>query len=693
MRLAVDTGGTFTDLVIEDDAGQVKIFKSSTTPDEPMRGILNVLDRAAAAMHLTRAQLLGKSEVFIHGTTLAINAVLTKRTARTALLTTEGHPDILVFRDGGRPSAFDFKAYPDPYIPRALTFEVPERIGSGGEVVTPLDEDKVARIIDQLAEVHVEAVAVCLLWSVVNPVHELRVGDLIGTLLPDVAVTLSHQVNPILREYRRASSAAIDASLKPVMTRYLNELGGALGASGFGGRVLVVTSAGGVLDATDVARAPVYAIGSGPAMAPVAGREFARLDATTETAIITDTGGTSFDVSLVQHGHIPRTKETWLGEPYLGHMTGFPAIDVKSIGAGGGSIAWVDEGGLLHVGPDSAGADPGPVCYGRGGMRPTVSDASLVLGYLDAKSFLGGTIRVNTEAAAASIRERIAGPLGFELREAASAILEVTTEHMVRVIEEITVGQGIDPRSAVLVGGGGAAGLNIVPIARRLGCPRVVLPRVGSALSAAGALMSDLIAEFSATRPTTSQDFAFETINNVLLGLEAQCQEFATGPGASAEDTTIAFFAEARYPHQIWELEVPIPSATIGDDDDVQRLRLAFHAKHREVFAIDDPESEVEFVGWRARVACRLRHKHGAWLAQEEDTRRMPPKREVYFREMGLIEVPVRELRDMAVDSTLAGPTIIELPLTSVVIHPGANVFKARSGSLIIDPGKARGAD
>ena len=391
MRLAVDTGGTFTDLLVEDETGDLAMFKAPTTPHDPIEGVMASLDNAARARGLSRRQLLANGDLFIHGTTHAINAIVTGNTARTAFLTTAGHPDILVFREGGRNDVFNFTVpYPEPYVPRALTFEVPERVMADGSVRTALDENAVVAIAARLREAKIEAVAVCLLWSIVNPAHETRVGELLAEHLPGVPVTLSHRVNPSLREYRRASSACIDASLKPLMSRYVGGMTERLREEGFAGRVLMVTSQGGVMDADDVAEAPVHLINSGPAMAPVAGWRYAASDRQVDTVVVADTGGTTFDVSVVRRGRIPRTRETWIGQAFRGHMTGLPSIDVKSVGAGGGSIASVDAAGLFTVGPRSAGAVPGPACYGRGGTDATVTDAALVLGYLDPDFFLAG---------------------------------------------------------------------------------------------------------------------------------------------------------------------------------------------------------------------------------------------------------------------------------------------------------------
>ena len=338
MRFAVDTGGTFTDLVVADAEGGLGFYKTPTTAKNRVQGVLTSFRLAADDLDLSLSELLGRGELLVHGTTTATNAIVTGETAKTAFLTTAGHPDVLVFREGGRMGApmFDYLIpYPKPYVPRALTFEVTERIGADGEVVVPLDVESVRAVIERLGELEVQAVAVCFLWSIVNNTHERRVGELIDEALPGVHVTLSHALNPTLREYRRASSACIDASLKPLMDRYLRGLDIRLRECGYRGRVLVVTSQGTVREAGELASAPIHTVKSGPAMSPVAGRHYAQTDFGAHTAIVVDAGGTTSDVSLIRRGQISETRETWLGPPFLGHMTGFPSIDVRSVGAGG----------------------------------------------------------------------------------------------------------------------------------------------------------------------------------------------------------------------------------------------------------------------------------------------------------------------------------------------------------------------
>ncbi|MGH8920632.1 MAG: hydantoinase/oxoprolinase N-terminal domain-containing protein, partial [Actinomycetes bacterium] len=322
IRVSVDIGGTFTDLVVEQD-GALALFKSPTVPADPVRGIMDTLGLAAAAHRSTLTGFLGRVESFAHATTRGLNAVLTGTTARTAFLTTAGHPDVLLLREGGRQHPFDFTIpFPEPYVPRSLTFEVAERITATGAVLEPLDVAALERTCEALRAAQVEAVAVCLLWATVDPRHELRVAEVLHERLPGVPVTLSHALNPSLREYRRASSAAIDASLKPLMTTYLQGLTERLRGAGLAGRLLMVTSMGGVVDVADAADKPILTINSGPSMAPVAGRAYATADLGADTVIVADAGGTTYDVTLVRRGEIPSTRSAWVGGEGVGHMTG-----------------------------------------------------------------------------------------------------------------------------------------------------------------------------------------------------------------------------------------------------------------------------------------------------------------------------------------------------------------------------------
>jgi N-methylhydantoinase A len=693
-RIGVDTGGTFTDLVLEGLGDGLRFYKRPTTPDDPIRGLLDVVGAAAADLGIAAADLLGHTTTLIHGTTRATNAIVEGKTARTAFLTTAGHRDILVIREGGgRATPLDYtQRYPDPYVPRALTFEVPERIGADGSVRRPLDEPGTVAILERLRDLGVEAVGVCLLWSIVNPEHEERVGRLLDEHLPGVPYTLSHRLNPTVREYRRASSTVIDASLRPLMSRYIGDLDERLRDNGFGGRLLILTSAGGVLDAKDVWDTPIHSIGSGPAAAPVAGRHFASVDAGSDYAIVTDAGGTTYDVSLIRRGKIPWTRETIVGHSQHGYITGFPSVDVKSIGAGGGSIGWVDRGGLLHVGPESAGADPGPVCWGRGGTRPTVTDACVVLGYIDPAYFLGGQMAIDADAAAEAVMREVGDPLGLGLEQAAAAILNLACERMVTAIEEITLNQGLDPREAVTIGGGGGAGLYAVAIARRLGSRTVVVPAVSAALSAAGALLSDLTQDLRATELVTTASFDHETANRTLAELSERARDFIEGPGAGSAESEVTFSVEARYPDQVWEIEVPLERGRFDGEADVDALRQSFHRVHDDLFAFSDRDSEVEVVSWRAHVRCALRGGDAISTTVSGGREPQESSRQVFFAETGATTAAVSRFESLGVGERLDGPAIVESPVTTIVVPPGASVERLASGSLAIDPRAPAGA-
>ena len=683
MRLSIDVGGTFTDLVV-DRNGVLSLHKASTTYPDPVDGILDAVAVAAEQMGTSVAAILSETDLLFHSTTRAINAVVTGRTAATALMVSEGHPDILVIREGGRTDPFNYQVpYPDPYIPRSRTFEVPGRIWADGRELVPFDEAKVVAAIEDMKAAGIEAVAVSLIWSIVNPAHELAVAALLDAHMPGVPYTLAHQLNPTVREYRRTSATAIDASLKPIMQGYMHALKTRLTAAGLKGRIFAVTSQGGLVDVDDLAERPILALNSGPSMAPVAGRYFAAEEGW-NAAIVTDAGGTTYDVSLVKDGIIPWTRDTWLGPIYRGHLTGFPSVDVKSIGAGGGSIARVDAAGLLHVGPESAGSTPGPVCYGRGGTKPTVTDAAVVLGYIDPSFFLGGRMGLALDAARAALKRDVADPLGLGLEEAALAVIDLATEQMVNAIEDITVKQGIDPTGAVIIAGGGAAGINAVLIARRLRCDTVIVPDVSAALSAAGAMMSELTRDFSITAFMPTRRFDADRAAAILADLTAQAETFfaAAGPDAFAKRIELAI--EGRYPSQVWEIEVPVTAADMAAPDAVARLVAAFHARHQDLFSFRDDGDDVEIMNWRAVARCRVAEESRAHLAPRAGHGPGVEHRTMTFRRTGSVEAPAWRWDDLAPDMPVEGPAVIESSFTTVVVDPGATAVKRPAGHLII---------
>jgi N-methylhydantoinase A len=678
LRLACDVGGTFTDLAVA-SGGKFKLFKAPTTPGDPAEGVFAAIRLAAEDWGVDVAAFLGEVGTFVHATTRAINAILTGTTARTAFLTTAGHRDILLLREGGRLNPYDNRQpFPRPYVPRALTFEVPERIGAAGEIVRPLDEGAVLEIIGRLEALEVEAVGVCLLWSIANSAHERRIGDMLAARLPGVPFTLSHRLNAIVREYRRASATCIDASLKPLMRHYLHGLATRLRDVGFAGRLLMVTSQGGVMEVDEAAEAPIHALNSGPAMAPVAGRHIVSRDAVSADAIVADAGGTSFDVSLVRDGRIPWTSETWLGPRFSGHMTGFPSVDVTSIGAGGGSIVRMDSAGLLHVGPESAGAEPGPACYGRGGTRATVTDCALILGLLDPDGFLGGRVSLDGERAHESLRP-VAHALGASLEATAFAALEILTQNMLGAIAEITVKQGIDPSNAILIAGGGAAGFNAAAIGRRLNCRATLFPETGAALSAAGAMSSDLV--FSETRIhyVRSDAPSPSAVSKILEELRASATAFLAGSGAAG--SSVDYWVEARYPQQTWEIEVPVAWPRADGAIDLAALVSAFHASHHALYAVSDPASSVEFIAWRVRASAHLGGAAEARLASGVATRGKD-RRRIFLGDDGWSEVPLHRFDAIPSDRAVYGPALIESSLTTILVPQGCQAQRLLSGSI-----------
>lgn len=530
-----------------------------------------------------------------------------------------------------------------------------------------------------------QAVAVSLLWSIANPVHELAIGAMLEETLPGVPFTLSHQLVPILREYRRASATAIDASLKPLMQRHLQEMSADLRAAGFAGDLLISTSIGGCQAVEELIQRPIHSLKSGPVMAPVAGRAYAAIEGLGGNAIVCDTGGTTFDVGLVRDGSLVYTRDSWLGARWLGDIIGTSTVDVRSIGAGGGSIARIDAGGLLRVGPQSAASVPGPACYGLGGDEPTVSDAALYLGYLDPAYFNGGRLTLDP-ARAARVITRLAAHLGLPPDETAAAVMTIANELMIKAIGEITVNEGLNPRESVIVAGGGAAGLNIMPIARELGCDTVVLPRHAAALSACGMQYSDIIFEATRCRFTDSVNFDVEGVNRALNEITAELAAFRAGlRGVEGVEARIELLVEARYRAQVWELDTPLPKRRIEDAGDVRALAEAFHRAHERVYAARDEGSPVEFVNWHGRIAIRafqpppVSDRGVEWYRPEPDQSRI-----CFFNETGRWATPIYRGAALMPGARIAGPAIVEEPTTTIVVYPGLWSELSAAGNYVL---------
>ena len=435
----------------------------------------------------------------------------------------------------------------------------------------------------------------------------------------------------------------------------------------------------------ELAERPIHSVRSGPAMAPIAGRAYATAEDMGDDVIICDTGDTTFDVSLVRDGNVKYTRETWIGGRWRGHILGISAVDVRSIGAGGGSIAWIDPGGLLQIGPHSAGAEPGPACYGRGGQEPTVTDVAAVLGYIDPDFFLGGRMALDLDAARTALA-RVAEPLNISIEAAAYAVNNLAGELMIKAIQEITVAEGIDPRESVIVAGGGAAGLNIMPIARELDCARVILPETASVLSACGMQFADIVFEHAASRVTASGEFDFDGVNAALDAIAGQLDRFTFTLGPDAvERARKSFFVEGPYRFQIWELEIPLPVERFRDAADVAALVDAFHTIHERIYAVRDPDADLECLNWKGRVTIPLDQVERASAAQAVPSDLVPRgTRQAYFGD-GAIATSVFRGRDVPPDTRIAGPAIIEEPTTTLVIYPGMSARRSSAGNYLLD--------
>ena len=677
--ISVDTGGTFTDLVLADSDVILGLFKAPTTPSDLFGGIAGAIDQAAVAVDCSVAELLERTRVFVYSTTRSTNAILEGKVAKTAFLTTRGNRDVLLYREGGKDQPHNLAIpYKTPYVPRRLCFELSERLLFDGSVAIELDRDEARRTITRIGELGVEAIGVCLLWSVINPDHELAVGELISELLPGVEFSLSHRVNRIIREYRRASSTVIDASIKPLMREHLADLEGRLRALGFAGEPLMVTHvSGGVMSTEQICERPIQTVDSGPALAPVAGVVYAAAepDVSAPDVLVVDTGGTSFDVSMAHEGDILYTREKWLGPKWYGHMTGLPAVDTQSIGAGGGSIARVDTGGLLHVGPESAGADPGPAAYGRGGTMPTVTDCALVLGYIDPDHFLGGKMQLDASAAQAAVKTHVAEPLGLSVQAGADAVLRVASEKMRGFITDMTVTQGRDPRECTMVAGGGAAGLNVVRIARDLGIRQILIPRLAAGLSATGGQFSDISATYSVGRYANSSTFDHQAVNDTLRELEEALTGFLDHVDQPGE-RVMRFVCEARYDQQVWEIDVDLGAGRrFEGPEDVAWLMERFDAAHLNLFAVNQPGMPIEIITWRGEgriIRPKPALTHGDGAPESDSAAPAAVTSRVGWFGGEPTATAVHRLGGGALAVRIEGPAVIEEPTTTIVLDPGS---------------------
>jgi N-methylhydantoinase A len=683
--ISLDIGGTFTDFVVRNEDGTIDTYKSSTTSGKISEGIFSGLAMIADRRSVDLKTLLGGCHSFSCGTTVATNAILERKTAKTGLICTQGFRDTLLIREGGKTDTYNmFVDYPEPYLPRYLTLGVAERVNAEGGIETPLDETQVRVAIAQLRAWNVEAIAVSLLWSIANPRHELRIGEIIQQEWPGIPFSLGHQVHPTIREYRRTSAAAIDASLKPIVHRNIHEIRSRLEVNGFEGVLTVVTSNGGRTSVEEVIAKPVYLCMSGPSAISHAGTEIARMEGLAEGNIITvDMGGTSFDISVTIDWTTPMHREGMIG----GELFGVPSVEVLTIGAGGGSIARVDDGGFIHVGPHSAGAFPGPSCYQRGGTLPTVTDANLARGLIEPDGFADGQMQLSRPAAEEAIRIHVGSKLKMEAAEAANLIGLTIEQNMVAAIEEITVKRGVDPRDFILVSGGSAGGLHAAAIARELGMRQVIVPRSAGVLSAFGIDRGDIKFNFARSLFATTTAFDHARVNAVLRELETEGIAYLDRMQVPADRRVLQFSAEARYAGQVWQLTLSLPGSQIGESD-LPAIVEAFHRLHEQHYSVRAEQDPIEMTEWnliaigRAAPVGPLR---AAERRMSDDLVRPSGRRLAYLKECGgAIDLPVYHLDHLNVGDVVTGPALIQDKLTVTLVIPGATASLTGHQSILI---------
>lgn len=684
LRLGVDIGGTFTDFTVTSRSGEVQfIWKEETTPQDLSAGVLTGLDAIARHYGLSTVDLLGRADLLVHGTTAATNSVIERNGPSTGLLCTKGFRDVLYFRDGLKPERFNIHLeHPREFVDRYLRIGVRERLDRNGSIVQELVEDDVREAAAVFRKAGVRSVAIAFLWSMINPDHELRAAEILREELPDCYVVTSYAVMPEIREWERTSATVLSAYILPVIDTYLRKLEDHLRVNGLKREMLVMQVNGGCAPVAEILRRPVYALHSGPAAAPAAAVWYAQALGA-DDLITVDMGGTSFDICLITGGRAEMTRNLQVD----GQPIGVPAVDVTSIGAGGGSIAWIDPGGALRVGPKSAGAVPGPVCYGAGGTEPTVTDANLVLGFLAPDGFLGGRKTLDLERAQQAINDRIAVPLGLTLLEAASGIVQVVDANMVGAIRAQSLTRGIDPRKYVLVVGGGAGGAHACGLARQLGIRRVFVPREAGTFCSFGMTVTDVRHDYSRTHHAISSDLDLVAVDRVFEQLEVDARTRLLADGFSPEEIELRRFADARYPGQVHDLTIPVPLGTPYTGADSEAIEAQFHAEHDRHFAYSRPDLPVELVHWRVSStgSSGLSKPDLGSATKSQPVGAVVGERNIYFpivRENRL--TPIYQADKLSAGDQFVGPAVVQAATTTLVINPGDEVVVLPDGGYAI---------
>lgn len=678
-HVALDIGGTFTDLVyVNDETGELRHAKSSTTPEDLTIGIQNCLAKGGVALR--------DCETFVHGATIAINTLIEQTGAPTALIATAGAGDAYLIGRGNRPEAYNvFFKRTTPLVRRGMIVEANERMSAAGEQILPLSEGEIAAVCKKVAALRPQAIAVCFLHSYVDPTHEQIMGRALRRAFPDAYISLSHEILRQYREYERSSTTVVNAYIGPRVSTYLRALEKRLDDQKFSGTLLIMQSNGGVTSVAAASRAPVALMESGPVGGINASAEIGRRLGFPQV-IAFDMGGTTAKASVVRDGHPAIAEGYYVGGYASGHPVMLPVVDVVEVGAGGGSIGWIDNVGALKVGPKSAGASPGPVCYRTGGEEPTITDANLVLGRLDGDNFLGGEMRLDKAAARAAIKGKLADKLGLTVEEAALGMLKIAVAHMTLAVRGVSIQRGYDPRDFVLAASGGNGGLHAPLIARELSIPRVILPVLPAHFSAVGMLMTDLRHDYVQTHARTMADADFAAIRQIGDTFATEGAALLSSEGIAPEQQKISLSLDIRYVGQEFYLNVPVTMDELAREDR-QGIRRHFDALHERHYGQHAEQRPVEIVNVRASAIgerARLDFRPPAGSATSAGAR----QRDVYLSDA---RTPTRcAIYDRAAlepGRRIAGPAIIEESASTVLLQEGDEAVICPSGEVLISIG------
>jgi N-methylhydantoinase A len=664
--IGVDVGGTYTDLVASDESGRTVFAKSPSTPADQSLGVMAGLEELAKRLGISRADMLAKTDRLVHGTTVATNSLLERKGARVALLTTEGHRDVLEMREGLKPDRYDLRSPPpEPLVPRERRLGVRERLKADGSAAIPLDPRSLDDAIDIAKKSGANSIAICFLHAYLNPAHELAAVEHLRAAMPDVTISRSSDVLPQIKEYERVSTTVVNAYVEPVVRGYLTNLEKRLVEAGFKGSLFIVLSHGGMAPVEEAVRLAAGTVLSGPAGGVSGGRRCADLVGIADLVPF-DMGGTSTDISLIAEGQASLSADGMLA----GQRIALRSLDIASIAAGGGSIASVDSSGTLRVGPESAGSVPGPACYGNGGMAATVTDANVVLGYLDASAFMGGARPLDRAAAEAAV-DRIATALGLTPLEAAAGIYRMINLKMADGIRLMTLRRGVDPRKFAMLSFGGAAGLHAAEVARELEIRRIIVPTVASVLSAWGMLTSDLRYEVSRTHYGAGGRITADEVRALFAELEKQAEgrlrSWFSGP------IRIERSAEMRYGEQIFEIDVSLDGLDWNATSLVDAIEDRFHCRHEELYTYASCGQEVVFVNARvAAVGVVAQRSEDAKVLAQVSACKPIGTRKAWFG--GWRDIPVYAFEKLQPGHSLQGPAIIEAETTTVLVDTGDRI-------------------